>query len=157
MTNIKNITSSFSTNPLFIVIMLLIGLIIVLSIFRSASPFLNIGFGVNAHVGDLKGSFEIEAFENNKGGNFVMYFAEWCGHCKRAKPEFMKLQEEYKKDGLKIMLIDAESPENKELVQSQKVNGFPTIRYYPGEINDNFVEYGDNRTYDDFVKFLDNQ
>jgi len=52
------------SNPLFIIVMLLLGLIIILSIFRTSSSFLNAGFGVNSHIGDLKGSFNLEAFED---------------------------------------------------------------------------------------------
>ena len=88
--------SSIMSNPLFIIVMLLLGLIIILSIFRSVSPALTLGFGVNAHIGDLRGSFELETFSNNSEPVFAMYYAEWCGHCKRTKPEFQKLLDNYK-------------------------------------------------------------
>jgi thiol-disulfide isomerase/thioredoxin len=85
------------SNPLFVIVMLLIVLIIVLAIFRSVSPFLNLGLGIDAHIGDLRGSFKIEAFNNNSNSQpmFVMYYADWCGHCKRTKPEFQKLMDNY--------------------------------------------------------------
>jgi thiol-disulfide isomerase/thioredoxin len=157
MAQLKNISNSVSaiSNPLFIIVMLLIGLIVILAIFRSASPFLNIGFGVNAHIGELKGTFEIEAFDNQEP-LFVMYFAEWCGHCKTTKPEFLKLGEKYK--NIKVMLVDAEADENKELVKSQNISGYPTIRYYKsGNLEDKGDEYSGGRTEDDFKSFLDSQ
>ena len=86
--NMKN--TSAITNPLMLIIFLLIALIIVLAIFRPASPYLNLGFGINAHLGDLKGSFEFEAF-NNSEPMFVMYYAEWCGHCKTLEPKYVEL------------------------------------------------------------------
>ena len=150
----KNVSESFMSNPLIIVVSLLLILIVILAIFRSVTPFLNLGFQVNAHVGELKGSFQIEAFKNESEGKyFVMYFAEWCGHCKRTKPEFEKLMTQYKGD-IKIIMIDAESDENKELVKSQNINGFPTIRYYSSGINDNFKDYEGGRSYSDFVDYL---
>jgi thiol-disulfide isomerase/thioredoxin len=156
MPSMKNVSDSFMSNPFVIVIVLLLILIVILAVFRSASPFLNLGFGVNAHIGDLKGSFQLEAFDN-KGDDkyFVMYFAEWCGHCKRAKPEFKKLMDQYK-GNVKLLMVDCEAPENKDLVKSQNISGFPTIRYYPAGLNEKFNEYTDGRTYTDFVQYLGN-
>ena len=57
--NTNNITSASMSNPLIVVIVLLLILIIILAIFRSASPFLNVGLEVNAHIGDLRSSFQI--------------------------------------------------------------------------------------------------
>jgi thiol-disulfide isomerase/thioredoxin len=146
-------SNSMMSNPLFIIVMLLLALIIILSIFRSVSPALTLGFGVNAHIGDLRGSFELETFSNANEAVFVMYYAEWCGHCKRAKPEFQKLLDNYK-GNIKIMAVNAESQEHSELVKSQKINGFPTIRYYPNGISENYKEYDGGRTYSDFVQYL---
>jgi len=149
-------TNSLFTNPLFIIIMILIALIIILAIFRSAGPFLTMGFGINAHIGDLKGSFELEAFDNqnsNKDAMFVMYYAEWCGHCKRTMPEFKKLMNEYK-GNVKIVAINSEDKEHEELIKNQNIKGFPTIRYYPSGISDKFEEYQGGREYSDFVQYL---
>jgi thiol-disulfide isomerase/thioredoxin len=148
--NMKN--TSAITNPLMLIIFLLIALIIVLAIFRPASPFLNLGFGINAHLGDLKGSFEFEAF-NNSEPMFVMYYAEWCGHCKTTKPEFKKLMDQYK-GPVKIEMVNAEAPEHTDLVKSQNIKGFPTIRYYPSGLGENYQEYNGGRTYFDFSQHL---
>ena len=151
-------SKNFMTNPLFIIIMLLIGLIIVLSIFRTASPFLSLGFGVNAHIGELKGSFEIEAFDNqmkNKmnGKLFVMYYAEWCGHCKKTLPEFNKLMDNYK-GKVRIIAIDSENTDNADLIKEQKIGGYPTIRYYPSGIYEDYQEYNGERTHSGFMDYL---
>jgi protein disulfide-isomerase A6 len=141
------------TNPLMIVIFLVIALIIVLAIFRPASPFLNLGIGFNAHIGELRGSFEFEAFDNQNSPAFAMYYANWCGHCKTTKPQFQQLMDNYK-GNVKLMMIDCEAPENKELVQSQGIKGFPTLRYYPSGISENYEEYNGGRTYGDFSQYL---
>ena len=157
--NMKNV--SVITNPLFIIIMLLLGLIIVLAIFRSASPFLSVGFGVNAHIGELKGSFEIEAFDNGEpqrddsdnGQLFIMYYAEWCGHCKKTMPEFDKLMDSYK-GKVKIVKVNSEDDKYKELIKSQNIKGFPTIRYYPSGLSGDHQEYDRGRSYEDFSSYL---
>ena len=153
MNSNKMMKVSVITNPLFIIIMLLLALIIILAIFRSVSPLLSLGFGINAHIGDLKGSFEIEAYDNKKESMLVMYYAEWCGHCKRTMPKFQKLMDEYK-GSVKIIAINSELEENKELVKSQNISGFPTIRYYPEGFEGEYKEYEGGREYSDFVQYL---
>ena len=156
LNKLKN--KNFMTNPLCIIIMLLIGLIIVLAIFRTASPFLSVGFGVNAHIGELKGSFEIEAFDNQmqdeeNGKLFVMYYAEWCGHCKKTLPEFNKLMDNYK-GKVRIIAIDSENTDNADLIKEQKIGGYPTIRYYPSGISEDYQEYNGERTHSGFMDYL---
>jgi len=156
--NTNNFTSKTMSNPLIIVLVLLIILICVLAIFRSVSPFLNLGFEINAHIGDLKTSFEIETFNNSDGNNgsdpmLIMYYANWCGHCKRAKPEFQRLMDSYQ-GNVKVSMIDCEAPENKGIAQEQQIKGFPTIRYYPSGLNENFQEYSGDRTYSNFIEYL---
>jgi len=158
---VKNMTSaeSFLSNPLMIIIYLVIALIIVLALFRPASPLLNLGFGVNAHIGDVRGSIEFEAFTNAQNDMnspaFVMYYAEWCGHCKRTKPEFQKLIESYS-GPVKVMMVDCEAHENATLVKQQNIKGFPTIRYYPQGLGGSFEEYNGGRSYFDFNQYLNN-
>jgi thiol-disulfide isomerase/thioredoxin len=155
----KNMVNSMSnmswSNPLVVVIMLLVILIVVLAVFRSASPFLNLGFGVNAHLGELKASFQLEAFDNSGSEQplFVMYYAEWCSHCKKAKPEFQRLIEEYK-GNVKLMMVDCMDDSNKELAESQGIKGFPTIRYYKNGLNGPSDEYSGERTYSNFAQYL---
>ncbi len=146
-------TNKIMSNPLFVIIVLLLGLIIILAIFRTAAPFLNFGLGINAHIGQLKGSFEIEAFDN-QNPTFVMFYAPWCGHCKKAKPEFDKLEKTYK-GKVTIISINADDKESEELVKSHNIKGYPTIRYYPTCLDNNkFTEYTGERTYSNFIQFL---
>ena len=146
-------SSELMSNPLSVIVMILLGLIIILSIFRSVSPSLTLGIGFNAHIGDLRGSFELETFDNNNQPVFAMYYAEWCGHCKVAKPEFKKLMDNYK-GNVKLLLIDAEAKENADLVKEQKISGFPTIRTYPTGLSGTFDDYSGERTYTNFVQHL---
>jgi protein disulfide-isomerase-like protein len=151
----KALSSDISENPLFIMLMFVLVIIIFLAIFRSVSPFLTMGVGLNAHVGSLRGSFKIEAFENQMKSDkcFVLFYAPWCGHCKTTKPYFDKLKESYK-GNIKIISIDCDQEENKELASQQEIKGFPTIRYYPDGLNGQYTEYNGGRTYDDFYSYV---
>jgi thiol-disulfide isomerase/thioredoxin len=151
----KALSSDISGNPVFIMLMFVLVIIIFLAIFRSVSPFLTMGLGFNAHVGSLRGSFQIEAFENqaSNGPAFIMFYAPWCVHCRTTKPEFEKLKESYK-GSIKIIAINCDDDENKELVAQQQVKGFPTIRYYPSGLSGKYDEYNGDRTAEGFKEYV---
>ena len=141
---------SLLQNPLVIVVLSILVLIVVLSIFG-----LNMGFGVNANIGTIRGSFHVETFDNqSKEPTFVLYYVSWCGHCVKTKPEFQKLVDSYK-GKVKVVMIDCEATENKELVKSQKIQSYPTIRFYKnGLMGGESQEYTGERTYSNFAQYL---
>ena len=61
---------------------------------------------------------------NISRGSVMIFFAPWCGHCVRAKPEFEKAVAQ---GGGDIIMVDATDPVNKGLVKKYNVSGFPTI------------------------------
>jgi thiol-disulfide isomerase/thioredoxin len=85
---------------------------------------------------------------------FTMFFAEWCGHCKKAKPGFVEfmsngeLQVGSKK--VKIDMIDADS--GNEKLKRMDVKGYPTfmLELPSGEVK----EYKGKRDVDGYLKFL---
>lgn len=95
-----------------------------------------------------------EGFENKKDGVFAFFYADWCGHCQRAKPAWNEL--ENNATGLGVNLAKINSDEQPDVVKQHGVSGFPTIRYYPNGMNDvdNRVEYSGERTYNGFKSFL---
>lgn len=148
----------YLANPLISIVTIVIILIVILAIFRAAN--LTMGFGVQAHLGNLRTSFMIEGFEG-QGKNspcLVMYYADWCGHCKRAKPQLEAAKGEYK-GKVKIIMLNAEDPENASLLKQEDVQGFPTIRYYKSGMPEagkksDYEEYNGERTKEDFLQFL---
>ena len=56
--------TNWFSNPLVIFLTAIIILIVILAIFRKTSPELNMGAGINAHIGDLKAKLELEAYRN---------------------------------------------------------------------------------------------
>ena len=152
--NMSNSKSLF-LNPLIHIVMFLIFLIVVLAIFRVYSPMFSAGLGVNAHIGNLKGSFELEAFQNDDQSTFAMFYAPWCGHCKNAMPEFDKLAEN-PPNGVKVVKINCDEEANKELAKKQNIQGFPTIRYYKNGMDGDHQEYNGERTANGFMQFLQN-
>ena len=97
-----------------------------------------------------------EGFITQNEPVFVMFFVDWCGHCKKMKPEFKKLQDTYK-GKIKVEMINAEDPSNKELVKGQNVDGYPTVRFYPQGLNGKYEDYEGGRSYTELNYFLENK
>lgn len=154
MSKINNISKSMISNPLVIIILLLLLAVIVLGFIRMMSPNFSTGIGLNAHLGSIKGSINLEAFENSNGPTFACFTAEWCGHCKTAKPEITTL----KSQGIQgIEIIEIDSDKNPELIKEHDVKGFPTMRFYPEGLSKktDFVDFTGDRTSDGMKTFLE--
>lgn len=84
----------------------------------------------------------------------VICKADWCGHCKKAAPEFQKLVGASPitlKDGTTatVKLLDAD--QDKSEISKYKVRGYPTILVVNGSET---TEYPGERSYDGVLSFL---
>jgi protein disulfide-isomerase A6 len=77
----------------------------------------------------------------------LIFYAPWCGHCKKSKPEFEKAVEE---GNGKVVMVDVTNDENEPLVKKYEIKGFPTIIRGNGEKFD-----GPDRTAGSIIKFLE--
>lgn len=85
---------------------------------------------------------------------FTMFYADWCGHCKKAKPDFV----EFMADGtktigdktVKIEMVNADSGDPK--VEAFQVKGYPTfcLQTTDGKI----TEYKGKREVAGYLEFL---
>ena len=105
----------------------------------------------------------------------VMFYAPWCGHCKRLKPEYAKAAELVKGDDPPIALAKIDCTEDgKESCNKFSVSGYPTLKIFRGsELSNDYngpreangiakfmrsqvgAASRDIRTLEEFVKFLD--
>jgi len=95
---------------------------------------------------------------SNKTANLLLFYVDWCPHCKTAKPEWENLKSEY--DGKNIngytMIFTEhnctnETPEIDELMNKYKIEGYPTIKL----IKDNqVIEYDAKPTKSTMEQFL---
>ena len=81
-----------------------------------------------------------------------MFFAPWCGHCKRLMPTFDQFAEKYG-DGVNINVgrVDCDLSENSNLCTAYDVGGFPTVLFLTG---DHWYEFHGDRTIEGFSKFV---
>uniref|UniRef100_A0A336KFI3 CSON002835 protein n=1 Tax=Culicoides sonorensis TaxID=179676 RepID=A0A336KFI3_CULSO len=90
-------------------------------------------------------------FLKKKTHVLVMFYAPWCGHCKRTKPEFVKAAEKFVDDP-RIELAAVDCTKYQALCGVYNVKGYPTIKYF--NYLKNVRDYSGGRTEADFVKFL---
>ena len=72
-------------------------------------------------------------------GTLVLFYADWCGHCKHLMPEWKKAIQLINQRGIRT--LELEHGKHKEEIQNQGITGFPVIRYYTqGYQNNEFKE-----------------
>mmetsp|Transcript_33832 Transcript_33832/g.81796 ORF Transcript_33832/g.81796 Transcript_33832/m.81796 type:complete len:222 (+) Transcript_33832:117-782(+) len=81
---------------------------------------------------------------------FLKFFAPWCGHCKKLKPDWDKLMADF--DGSATQLIaDVDcTAGGKPLCDENGVKGYPTLKW--GDPSD-LQDYQGGRTLDDLKSF----
>jgi thiol-disulfide isomerase/thioredoxin len=95
---------------------------------------------------------------SNKTATMMLFYVDWCPHCKTAKPEWENLKSEYEGkniNGYTLVFTEynctSESAENEELMNKYKIEGYPTIKL----LKDNqVVEYDAKPTKSTMEQFL---
>ncbi|XP_065165106.1 protein disulfide-isomerase A3 [Atheta coriaria] len=83
----------------------------------------------------------------------VMFYAPWCGHCKRLKPEYAKAAEDLVRNDPPVALVKVDCTEGgKETCNKHGVSGYPTLKIFRGgEVSQ---EYSGPREAPGIVKYM---
>merc|ERR1719402_1154084 len=94
--------------------------------------------------------------ELSQGSHFVMFYAPWCGHCKRLHPIWIQLAEKYNeeqdRDFVSIGKVDCTV--DTDLCSEQDISGYPTLKLFNNGDLSNGVRYRGKREIPAFDKFL---
>lgn len=100
----------------------------------------------------------LQGFQSGAGApamnTFTMYYADWCGHCQSAKPEFTKFSEQgtitVGNQSCKIRMI---SPEHDpDSVKGKNIKGYPS--FLLETVDGQTVEYTGERNTAGYMSFL---
>ena len=95
---------------------------------------------------------------SNKTAEMMLFYVDWCPHCKTAKPEWENLKSEYEGkqiNGYTLVFSEynctAETSENEELMNKYKIEGYPTIKLLK---DSQVIEYDAKPTKSTMEQFL---
>uniref|UniRef100_A0A8C9VSU1 Protein disulfide isomerase family A, member 5 n=1 Tax=Scleropages formosus TaxID=113540 RepID=A0A8C9VSU1_SCLFO len=85
----------------------------------------------------------------------VMFYAPWCGHCKKMKPEYDEAAKLLNKDNDSPGVLAAvDATVHRALGERYNIPGFPTLKYF--ENGEDKYTLADLRTKDEITEWLDN-
>lgn len=88
--------------------------------------------------------------------HFVMFFAPWCGHCKRLAPTWEELAAKHNKDvDSEVTIAKVDCTVATALCSAQDVTGYPTLKFFKnGAEKEDGVKYRGNRDAASLEKFI---
>lgn len=81
------------------------------------------------------------------GDWFVLFYAPWCGHCKRFKPTWHQFADQV---GHRINVAQVNVDESKGLAERFSIKGYPTLLFFKRGM---YYKYMGNRTIEDMSTF----
>ena len=153
---IKNMYSKMNWTSIIMYTVLVVGLIVFL--YYLYKQFSN-KTSYNANREHMQtGSQSNSNSNSNKQAELILFYVDWCPHCKTAKPEWEKLKSEYDNkqiNGYTVIFTEYnctnESPEVEDLMNKYKIEGYPTVKL----LKDNqVIEYDAKPTKATMEQFL---
>lgn len=71
-----------------------------------------------------------DASIQNEKSMLVMFYAPWCGHCKKMHPHFEKAAEIMKNEKIDGVLAALDATKENEIGNRFEVRGYPTVKYF---------------------------
>ena len=99
-----------------------------------------------------------EGMEGDADAELIMFYVDWCPHCKTAKPEWEKVRDKYNGttvNGYNVTFTEVncteETPDVQEMTEQYNIEGYPTIKLVRG---DQVVDFEAKPTETTLIQFL---
>lgn len=93
----------------------------------------------------------IKLLKKENRPTLIMFYAPWCGFCKKIKPDYSAAATELKSEFV-LAAIDVNRPENSKVRKMYNITGFPTIIYFENGAK-KYIYEGENNK-DGIVSFM---
>ena len=130
---VKNSVASLSWRTIGIMVLVIILAVVGYIVYKSyIQPAMNPSYKANNEQAPVGSG---AANSKGKEAEIMLFYTDWCPHCKTAKPEWEQVKAEY--DGKQIhgyTIIFTEvnctndSPDVEKMMNTYKVEGYPTIK-----------------------------
>ncbi len=81
-------------------------------------------------VKDKSSGQNLQDLIKGPGNVIVLYYADWCGHCVRFKPEWAKFKAEMARKHSNLCTVAEVEQSHLSNVPAAQVEGYPTIKFY---------------------------
>ena len=147
------------TTILYIILAIFTILLLVYLYYQYVKPIFNTRFTAN----NENSHSQVQGFapgqgQGSKDAELMLFYVDWCPHCKTAKPVWDELKSEYenkKINGYTILFTEInctnETPEIESLINKFKIEGYPTIKLLK---DGNIIEYDAKPNKSTLIEFL---
>ncbi|ORX77589.1 hypothetical protein BCR32DRAFT_235643 [Anaeromyces robustus] len=107
-----------------------------------------------SYVVDLDESNFDEVVGDPKNHVMVLFYAPWCGHCKKLAPTYEKVAKDFHKEK-NIIIARVDAIANDDLNTRYRIGEFPTVYFFEAnKRNENPVFYDEGRDEISFIRYL---
>jgi len=86
---------------------------------------------------------------------FAKFFAPWCGHCKKMRPDWDRIASNNMDKS--IAIADVDCTENKDLCSKFNVRGYPTLMYFPPGSSEPIEYDSSERTFEKMSEWISSE
>lgn len=148
----SKLSSFFSLKYLLFLLVLLFIILSFYFLYRYLTKSKNVNCG-----GGNGGNSVIEG-NTNGDVELMLFYVDWCPHCKTAKPEWEQVKTEYNGktiNGFNVLFNEInctnESPDVDKMINQYKIDGYPTIKMLK---NGQVIEFDAKPTKANLTQFL---
>jgi len=93
--------------------------------------------------------------DSSEDAVIMFFYTEWCPHCKKAKPIWGKLKEDYNQkviNNTKLSFKEIDCDKEEEMANKYNIEGYPTIKLQKGN---KIIEFDAKPEESSLIKFID--